>query len=215
MAIEVGPRSHSTSNAALFRALGIGAVVGTIAGGGMGTSSFPVVGTAIGAVIGCVIGVLFGVANGLVLAGVVGVTTARWVPAIACALTTLGCAAGLVSVGHWWGPTARTASLVFVAACTLLATALGPIAGCGARPVRLGRRIGQRPVGKVMKAALSIGAAGGTASGALIGVGIGIASSPRTAPVAAIEGAVLAAVSGAAACLLLATLVIAPKLRVR
>jgi hypothetical protein len=216
MVVEVGPRTHGKSNAALFRAIGIGATVGVLSGSVVGTITWPVVGTFFGAVIGVFVGALYGLVNGLVLAGIVELTTSRWIPAALCALTTLLGTAWLVSIGHGWTtPSGDTSNLVFISVCTVLAAVLGPIAGYGARPIRLGRRFGQRRVGTVMKMALLIGAVGGGSSGALLGAGFGIASNPPTAPVAAVEGGILCAVSGAAACLLVATLLIAPKLRVR
>jgi hypothetical protein len=216
MVVDVGPRTHAKSNAALFRAIGIGALVGVLSGSVVGTLTWPVVGTFFGALIGALVGALYGLVNGLVLAGIVEVTTSRWIPAALCALTTLLGTACLVSVGHGWTtPSGTTSNVVFITVCTLLAAALGPIAGHGARPIKLGRRIGQRRVSTVIKTALLIGAVGGGSSGALLGAGLGLESYPPTAAAAAIEGCVLGAVSGAAACLLLATLLIAPKLRVR
>lgn len=216
MVAELEAPVHSESTAALVRAIAIGAGVGAVTGGVIGTLSFPLVGTFFGALVGTVVGALFGLANGLVLAGVVELTVSRWIPAIACALTTLSCSAAFVVARHGvWPGSHEPANLLVVATCTLLAALLGPIAAYGARPLELGRRLGRRPVSTVVKTALAVGAVGGGASGAVIGAGIGIATHPATAPFAVIEGGILCAVSGAVAALLIAAFLIAPRLRVR
>jgi hypothetical protein len=207
--------THDKSNLALFRAIGIGTAVGAVAGAGVGTASFPLVGTFIGAIAGSVIGALFGLANGLILAAVVALTSSRWIAALAGALTTFACSVGLLAGVFGLKAAMGWFTLIFAAACTVVALPLGPLAAYGAQPLRLGRRLGERRVGNVMGRALLIGFTAGFAIGAVTGGVLGAVTYLPTAPVAVFEGGILAGVTGAVAALVLVTLVISPRLRVR
>jgi hypothetical protein len=209
-----GP-AHSKSTLALLRAIGIGAAVGAVAGGGVGTASFPLVGTSIAAVAGSVVGALFGLANGLILAAVVALTNSRWVAALTGALTTFACAAGLVAIVDGLATVTQSPPLIFASACTVVAVPLGPLAAYGAQPLTLNRRLGERSVGTIIRAAMLVGATVCGVIGAVVGGVLGVTSYLPTAPVAVFEGMMLAGVTGAVAALVLVTLVITPRLRVR
>ena len=207
--------THSKSTLALLRAIGIGTAVGAVAGGGVGTASFPVVGTSIGAVAGSVVGAVFGLANGLILAAVVALTSSRWVAALAGVFTTCAGSVGLVAVVYGPSSTRHYFTLIFAAAAAVVAVPLGPLAAYGAQPVRLGQRLGERSVGNVIGRALLVGAVVCGAIGAVTGGVIGALSYLPTTPIAVFEGGILAAGTGAVAALVLVSLVISPRLRVR
>jgi hypothetical protein len=208
--------SRATSPAVLARAAAIGSGVGAVAGGVGGTVSFPIVGTFFGALLGVVAGATIGLLNGLVVLAVAELTASRGVTRLACAVTSIGGCLALLAGGlipGWW-PLRGVASAVLLTAIAVLAGALGPIAAHGARPLDLGRRLGEVPVSTYLTKALAAGAVTGGTLGAVAGFVLGLDYLP-TAPVAVVEGGILGSVSGAVAAVTIAAVLIAPKLRAR
>jgi hypothetical protein len=132
---------------------------------------------------------------------------------LAGASATALCATGLASLGRGSWP-GRSGDVLFVVASTVLALLLSPVAAYAARPVRLCRRLGQPSVSSIVKAALAIGMGVGGAGGALLGTVAGMLTNPMTAVAALIEGGILGAVNGGVAALLIAAVVVSPRLRV-
>jgi hypothetical protein len=81
-------------------------------------------------------------------------------------------------------------------------------------PIRVTRRIDQRPVSAVVQCALAVGAIGGGGLGAIAGLIVGVATYLPTAPFAVVEGGILGAVSGIVIALLVAAGFLALRLQV-
>jgi hypothetical protein len=205
----VRPAIHAGS--VMARWIVTGAVIGTVAGGIAATIDFPIAGTFFGAFAGLAVGVVAGATNGLV-AIVARLVGARWAPTVGCGLVTLAAGAADVGLAHRHAMT----SWLVIGGIALIVAALARVTTYGVEAVDLGRRLGRRSAGEVLARAAIGGAAVGGVLGAVAGLVIGVVTDPvYLIAFAVIEGGILCAVSGVVVALLLAVLLLAPRVRVR
>jgi hypothetical protein len=215
MASELEARPPGRALSVIGRAVTLGAGAGAIVGGVVGTIVIPIIGSFFGVVVGSIVGAAFGLANGVVLIGVVKLTTSRRAAALAAAVTSCLCAAGTLGSKLLPRSDPHTINWIIVAVLTLLGAALGPIAARGARTLQFGPDWGARSPFSVLGTSLAIGGASGITLGAVIGLVIGIMTYLPTAPAAAVEGGLIGSVIGAVLAMFVGALVIAPYLRPR
>ena len=192
-----------------------GLLTGALLGGLVGTVVWPVVATFFSAFVGAAAGVAAGAASGLAVWLVARSTSSAGPCRAVVGSVWLAATAGVtLAASRRTTGWAVLGDIALVVAAGALGAFVGPMLAHGFAPVRL--RHGEPvPVPRVVRRALAWGAAAGAVVGAVAGLVVGLATYPPTAGFALGEGAVLGSVSGIVLALLVATVLVLPRLRAR